>query len=333
MTQRHETGAVEAIKGPPRGVPPQMQKLQQAAELNQQQAVQEGEQPAEEKPAQGQGAAPQAPLEEDVELSDKAQAELDAQKAQEEEELKAQQEAEQTKEYEEKTKALELQIQQLTAQIEQLLAQGNVEEARPLVNQVAGLENELEQLKATHPGSPAAAEGWTPQPGAQIGGTGGGQQWVPMNLGGNGTWKATPSDAFNNVQANPTVEVPDLGKTGNKKEIGQMLDAAAAKYGIPPDTLKAVAWQESGWNPNAKSFDGQHGKGVMQIDDRYHEFARTQDVFDPKKNIEYGAKYLSSLKDKYGSWQEALHHYNGGSTYAGKIQNLAQQKPWQKYTG
>ncbi len=63
----------------------------------------------------------------------------------------------------------------------------------------------------------------------------------------------------------------------------------------------------------------------------YHDFAKTQDVFDPAKNIEYGAKYLSGLKDQYGSWQEALHHYNGGSTYAGKIMGLAQSQPWQQY--
>jgi hypothetical protein len=45
-----------------------------------------------------------------------------------------------------------------------------------------------------------------------------------------------------------------------------------------------------------------------------------------------GAKYLRSLYDKTGSWGEALHRYNGGSTYAGKIFSLANQKPWERYT-
>jgi hypothetical protein len=299
--------------------------------------------------------APQAPAaeEETLELSPQAQAALqqapanvedgeankpedgaEANKAEDAEEAKAKELEEQQKEYEEKVKALELKIQDLQKEIETLLAQGKIEEARPLVDQAGGLEKEMEQLKANHPGSPDAAQGWAPVPGATIGGMGAGQQpWVPMNLGGQGNWNATPPDAFNNVKpANPNTEIPDFGKNANKKEIGTMLDAASEKYGIPPNILKAVAWQESGWKPDALSFDGQHGKGVMQIDDRFHQFARTQDVFDPKKNIDYGAKYLASLKDKYGSWNEALHHYNGGSTYAGKINNLAQQQPWTKYT-
>ena len=107
-----------------------------------------------------------------------------------------------------------------------------------------------------------------------------------------------------------------------------MLDAASQKYGIPPNVLKAVAWQESKWNAKALSFDGQHGKGVMQIDDRFHQFARTPDVFDPAKNIDYGAKYLSDLYQKTGSWSAALKRYNGGSDYPPKVLALAQQQPW-----
>ncbi len=200
---------------------------------------------------------------------------------------------------------------------------------------MAGLEKELETLKATHPGTDAE-EGWAPTPGAKIGGinagNGGPQPWVPMNLGGQGQWKGTPQNAFDNVKADPNVQIPDIGKTGNKKEIGQMLDAASKKYGIPPNILKAVAWQESGWNPNAKSFDGQHGKGVMQIDDRFHEFAKTDAVFDPKQNIEYGAKFLKSLADQSGGdWGKALKRYNGGSDYPPKVLALAEKQPWAQY--
>jgi soluble lytic murein transglycosylase-like protein len=111
-----------------------------------------------------------------------------------------------------------------------------------------------------------------------------------------------------------------------------MLDAASDKYGIPPNILKAVAWKESRWRPGALSFDGQHGKGVMQIDDRFHQFAKTQDVFDPAKNIDYGAKYLADLYEKTGSWSAALKRYNGGSDYPPKVLALAEQRPWKRYT-
>ena len=136
---------------------------------------------------------------------------------------------------------------------------------------------------------------------------------------------------FQTPNANAAKEIPDFGKGASKKEIGTMLDAASEKYGVPANLLKAVAWQESTWNSKALSFDGQHGKGVMQIDDRFHEFARTPDVFDPKKNIEYGTKYLRQLYDQTGSWQAALKRYNGGSDYPPKIMAVANQKPWEQY--
>lgn len=118
---------------------------------------------------------------------------------------------------------------------------------------------------------------------------------------------------------------------GDRVEINARIEKVAERVGVPADLVKAVAWQESTWNPKALSFDGQHGKGVMQIDDRFHEFAKTPDVFDPKKNIEYGANYLSNLYKETGSWTAALKRYNGGSSYPPKILALADRQPWQQY--
>jgi hypothetical protein len=126
------------------------------------------------------------------------------------------------------------------------------------------------------------------------------------------------------VEVTPVAPVPLQGKAF----IGQLLDQAAAQDGIPPDILKAVAWQESGWDPNALSYDGQHGKGVMQIDDRYHAFATTPAVFDPAQNIAYGAHYLKQLFDQEGTWSAALTDYNGSSAYARGVLALAQSRPW-----
>lgn len=121
--------------------------------------------------------------------------------------------------------------------------------------------------------------------------------------------------------------------TYTKAQIEAMLGAAALKHRIPVDVLKAAAWQESKWDPYALSFDGQHGKGVMQIDDRFHDFASTPDVFDPQKNIEYGAALLSNLHTQYGGWTAACQHYNGNGPaaeqYAHTVMKFAQTKPWE----
>lgn len=141
--------------------------------------------------------------------------------------------------------------------------------------------------------------------------------------GGGGVGGARP--------ANPNAQIPSFGANPSKQQVGQMLDAAAEKYGIPPNILKGVAYQESGWRANASSFDGGHGKGIMQIDDRYHEFARTNAVWDPAQNINYGANYLKSLYEQTGSWEAALKRYNGGSSYPPKIMAHAQNQPWRQW--
>ncbi|HXE73421.1 MAG TPA: transglycosylase SLT domain-containing protein [Candidatus Nitrosotenuis sp.] len=126
-------------------------------------------------------------------------------------------------------------------------------------------------------------------------------------------------------------EIPQFGPNPTRAQIGLQLEAAAQKYGIPPDMLKAVAWQESTWRANASSFDGGHGKGVMQIDDRYHELARTPQVWDPVTNIDYGASYLASLYRQTGDWNAALRRYNGGASYPAIIRAHMANRPWLAY--
>lgn len=167
-----------------------------------------------------------------------------------------------------------------------------------------------------------------------IGSTAGG---VPSSYGNSNGPSITASQGDKSVNLSNSYKSSDP----QKQQINDLLEAAAKKYGIPVDILKAVAWQESSWNPKALSYDAQHGKGVMQIDDRFHQFAKTQDVFDPVKNIEYGANYLRSLYDNAKSgnpglkdeecWKMALKRYNGGSTYPGKILGIANKKPWESY--
>jgi hypothetical protein len=141
---------------------------------------------------------------------------------------------------------------------------------------------------------------------------------------------------FGALQANPGADVPDFGPSPNKQQIDEMLNAACEKYGVPPQVAKAVAYQESGWNPKASSFDGGHGKGIMQIDDRSHDFARTGNVWNPGENIDYGVRLLAQNYQKSGGdWHSAIRHYNGAGPaaekYAGKVMGLAQQEPWQRW--
>ncbi|MCE1245659.1 MAG: lytic transglycosylase domain-containing protein [Firmicutes bacterium] len=131
-------------------------------------------------------------------------------------------------------------------------------------------------------------------------------------------------------QVQQTQQVKKEGQP-TKAEINDMIEAAAKKNGIPSQYVKAIAWQESRWRTNLKSFDGGHGKGVMQIDDRYHSFAKTKNVWNAEDNIEYGAKYLKTLYEQKGSWKQAVISYNGSSHYWKLIESHIKNEPWSDF--
>jgi Transglycosylase SLT domain len=97
--------------------------------------------------------------------------------------------------------------------------------------------------------------------------------------------------------------------------------SAASRHGLDPDLLAAVAAQETG-GPGSNAGrnvvgDGGHGRGVFQIDDRWHSFASTPAAMDPARNADYAAGMLSGLLKSYGgNVREALSAYNAGSPTA-----------------
>lgn len=97
--------------------------------------------------------------------------------------------------------------------------------------------------------------------------------------------------------------------------------AAARRHGLDPDLLAAVAAQETGGpdtNAGANIVgDGGHGRGLFQIDDRWHDFASSPSAMDPAKNADYAAGMISGLLARYGgNVHEALSAYNSGSPTA-----------------
>lgn len=102
---------------------------------------------------------------------------------------------------------------------------------------------------------------------------------------------------------------------------GAQIAAAAARHQLDPRLLAAVAAQETG-GPGADSGrnvvgDGGHGRGLFQIDDRWHAFARGPGALDPARNADYAAGLLQSNLRRYGGdVRAALSAYNAGSPTA-----------------
>lgn len=94
-------------------------------------------------------------------------------------------------------------------------------------------------------------------------------------------------------------------------QIAPVLLDAAQREGLEPKLLTAVIQQESAFRPCAISQKG--AQGLMQLmPDTSGRFG-VKDPFDPKQNVDAGAKYLKELLTRYGgNLALALGAYNAG---------------------
>lgn len=60
--------------------------------------------------------------------------------------------------------------------------------------------------------------------------------------------------------------------------------------------------------------------GCMQINLHYHgkAFDSLEEAFDPEQNTDYAARFLTDLKQRHGSWREAIEHYHSGNETRGR---------------
>ncbi|WP_105381489.1 transglycosylase SLT domain-containing protein [Neorhizobium alkalisoli] len=120
------------------------------------------------------------------------------------------------------------------------------------------------------------------------------------------------------------------------------IQAAAAKYGIPEGILYSVGLTETGrkgsLSPFAMNVEGKahfsasqqeaittfqaarrQGMklidiGCMQINHHFHgeNFSSPEEMFDPRRNVEYAAKFLRNLHDRHETWTMAVARYHAG---------------------
>jgi len=93
------------------------------------------------------------------------------------------------------------------------------------------------------------------------------------------------------------------------------LRAVSVSYGVPENVVRAVISTESTWNPNAIGKDEE--VGLMQVKvPTAREVTRTRvtkrDLLDPFTNVEIGVRFLSKLRDQFGSISLALTAYSRG---------------------
>lgn len=121
---------------------------------------------------------------------------------------------------------------------------------------------------------------------------------------------STPSTAA------PTLEVSEPAS------VEVLLEQTAAAEGIDASLVKAVAWQESGWQQTAVSSAG--ALGVMQVMPDTADYVNTSlgggnlDVTETSDNIELGVKYLDHVVDSMPSERKGLAAYYTGPGAVGR---------------
>ena len=103
-------------------------------------------------------------------------------------------------------------------------------------------------------------------------------------------------------------------------DIVALILAIALEFGVPGNFVLAIAYEESGLNPNAVSSansDGSRDWGLMQINDKWHCVENWQDA---ETNIRAGVAYIKLLseREEITTWWYVAVAYNAGM---GRINN------------
>lgn len=88
------------------------------------------------------------------------------------------------------------------------------------------------------------------------------------------------------------------GLAAERDSIGELIADVAGEHGWSPAFVKAIAWQESGWNNHRVSHAG--AVGIMQVMPETGRFVsrlhgRTLDLDDPRDNVTAGVVFLQHL--------------------------------------
>jgi soluble lytic murein transglycosylase-like protein len=110
----------------------------------------------------------------------------------------------------------------------------------------------------------------------------------------------------------------------------EMIEDAAARFGIDSDLVHAVIQAESSFNPLAESAAG--AQGLMQLTPDVQEDFGVTDPFDPRQSIMAGTEYLKRLLDRHhGDVALALASYNAGPSNVTKYRGVPPFKETRNY--
>ena len=151
-------------------------------------------------------------------------------------------------------------------------------------------------------------------PGIRVDETSGGFQLIE-----HGIWASTlPATQTNSLKvsapAKPAVPrwQPRPGRPADERRSSYLphVQAAEARYALPPGLLDALVWTESRYNPLAMSKAGAAGLG--QLMPATARLLGVSNRFQPIDNLYGAARYLRWMLDRFGMVHLAVAAYNAG---------------------
>jgi soluble lytic murein transglycosylase-like protein len=135
-----------------------------------------------------------------------------------------------------------------------------------------------------------------------------------------------PAAAANQHKFTIPADIP----TSGDPELDRIIFEVGEKQGVDPRFIHAVIWQESKYDPHARSHAG--AQGLMQLIPATAKRFGCEHPEDPEENVTAGTKYLSWLLKRFsGNVELALAGYNAGEGAVDKYDGVPPYNETQNY--
>ncbi len=123
---------------------------------------------------------------------------------------------------------------------------------------------------------------------------------------------------------------PASNSSQSKNAVRQHIQVAATRFGVDSNLVDAVAWQESRYNPRARSTAG--AVGVMQLMPGTARQLGVRNPHDVEQNVVGGTAYLREQLERFGNNVPlALAAYNAGPGAVIKYGGIPPYRETQNY--